>query len=111
MKGTYVNIFFHSQAFVTCSLGVHRIGFVMICFGVTDASFSFILGKLTKYTGRLPVFISGLLVHVTAIIIMLTWKPDPNQIWMFYVLAALQGFCDAIWQTQINGETLRPCSL
>ncbi|KAK3737479.1 hypothetical protein QZH41_008361 [Actinostola sp. cb2023] len=91
-----------TAAFVTCSLGIHRVGFVMICFGVTDAAFSFILGKLTKYTGRLPVFVSGLLVHMTAIITMLIWKPDPSLVWVFYVLAALQGFCDAIWQTQIN---------
>ncbi|KXJ17014.1 protein unc-93 homolog A [Exaiptasia diaphana] len=91
-----------TAAFVTCSLGVHRVGFVMICFGVTDAAFSFILGKLTQYTGRLPVFVSGLLVHLTAIITMLLWRPDPSLVWVFYVLAALQGFCDAIWQTQIN---------
>ncbi|XP_048582467.1 protein unc-93 homolog A [Nematostella vectensis] len=91
-----------TAAFVTCSLGVHRVGFVMICFGVTDAAFSFILGRLTKYTGRLPIFISGMLVHMTAIITMLTWRPDAQLIWVYYVLAALQGFCDAVWQTQIN---------
>lgn len=78
----------------------------MICFGVTDAAFSFILGKLTQYTGRLPIFLAGFLVHLTAIITMLVWAPSRDYIWVFYILAAMQGFCDAIWQTQINGMYL-----
>lgn len=77
----------------------------MICFGVTDAAFSFILGKLTQYTGRIAIFISGMIVHLTAIIIMLAWSPSGDLVWVFYILAALQGYCDAVWQTQINGRS------
>ena len=85
----------------------------MICFGVSDAVFSFTLGRITQYTGRIPVFVSGLIVHLAAIITMLIWKPDAHLVWVFYVMAALQGYCDAVWQTQINGEkspltSLRP---
>ena len=84
-------------------MGIHQVGFVMICFGVTDAAFSFLLGKLTQYTGRIPIFIAGCLVHMTVLITLLAWKPDPDLIGVFYVIAAMFGFCDAIWQTQING--------
>ena len=98
-------IYFFIQAFVTCSLGIHRVGFVMICFGATDAFFSLTLGRLTKYTGRIPVFISGAVIHYAVIIIMLIWRPDYNLIWVFYIVAALLGYCDAVWQTQINGKT------
>jgi len=91
-----------TQAFVTCSLGIHRVGFVMICFGATDAFFSLTLGRLTKYTGRIPVFISGAVIHFAVIIIMLIWRPDYHLMWVFYVIAALLGYCDAVWQTQIN---------
>ncbi|KAM7440260.1 hypothetical protein ABFA07_010486 [Porites harrisoni] len=91
-----------TSAFVTCSLGIHRVGFVMICFGATDAFFSLTLGRLTKYTGRIPVFISGAVIHYAVIIIMLIWRPDYNLIWVFYIVAALLGYCDAVWQTQIN---------
>ena len=77
----------------------------MICFGATDAFFSLTLGRLTKYTGRIPVFISGAVIHIAAIIVMLIWKPDYHLVWVFYVIAALLGYCDAVWQTQINGKT------
>ena len=90
---------------MTCSLGIHRVGFVMICFGATDAFFSLTLGRLTKYTGRIPVFISGAVIHYAVIIIMLIWRPDYSLIWVFYIVAALLGYCDAVWQTQINGKT------
>lgn len=92
------------KAFVTCSLGIHRVGFVMICFGATDAFFSLTLGRLTKYTGRIPVFISGALIHLSVITMMLIWRPDHRLLWVFYVIAALLGYCDAVWQTQINGK-------
>lgn len=78
----------------------------MICFGVTDAGFSFVLGRLTQYTGRIPIFISGMMVHLTVIILMLAWSPRGDLVWVFYVMAALQGYCDAVWQTQINGESI-----
>ena len=101
-----IKSYFVMQAFVTCSLGIHRVGFVMICFGATDACFSLTLGRLTKYTGRIPVFISGAVIHFAVITIMLIWRPDYHMIWVFYVVAALLGYCDAVWQTQINGKTL-----
>ena len=92
------------KAFITCSLGIHRVGFVMICFGATDAFFSLTLGRLTKYTGRIPVFISGALIHLSVICMMLIWRPHHSLLWVFYVIAALLGYCDAVWQTQINGK-------
>ncbi|XP_020619657.1 protein unc-93 homolog A-like [Orbicella faveolata] len=91
-----------TAAFVTCSLGIHRVGFVMICFGATDAFFSLTLGRLTKYTGRIPVFISGAVIHIAVITVMLIWRPNYHLVWVFYVIAALLGYCDAVWQTQIN---------
>ena len=41
---------------------------------------------------------------IAVIIIMLIWRPDYHMIWVFYVVAALLGYCDAVWQTQINGK-------
>ena len=51
------------------------------------------------------MFISGALIHFAVIIIMLIWRPDYHMVWVFYVVAALLGYCDAVWQTQINGKS------
>lgn len=42
-----------TQAYVSCALGIHQIGYVMICFGVVNAICSIIFGSIMKYIGRL----------------------------------------------------------
>ena len=37
-------------------------------------------------------------------IILLTWMPNPDDEYLFYVIAGMWGFKEAILQTQINGE-------
>ena len=76
----------------------------MICFGVGDSLFSYLLGKLTKYVGRIPIFISGAVIHLVVYIVLLTWKPDRDMISVAFLMAALWGYTDAVWQTQINGK-------
>ena len=79
----------------------------MICFGVTDALCSFGLGKLSQYTGRPVLMFGGALVNLSLIIALLLWQPNRDQLAVYYVTAAGWGFCDAIWQTQVNGECAR----
>lgn len=38
-------------------MGVWNIGYVMIAYGVSDASCSLIIGRLVKFTGFIPWFI------------------------------------------------------
>ena len=52
--------FFHFfQSFISCSIGIWNVGFVMICYGVVDAICSFTFGQLVKYVGHIPFFILG----------------------------------------------------
>eukprot|EP00058_Branchiostoma_floridae_P013373 XP_002598861.1 hypothetical protein BRAFLDRAFT_90114 [Branchiostoma floridae] len=92
----------YTKSFVSCALGIEWIGYVMICYGVCDAFFSFLLGRLIKFTGRLPLFITGAVAHLAMIITMLVWSPNPNQLPVFFVLAACWGLGDAVWQLEIN---------
>lgn len=92
------------QAFISCSLGVQQVGFVMICYGVADALGSVTGGAAVKKLGRIPIFIFAALINLALIITFLLWRPDPTQPAIFFVIAALWGLADAVWQTQINGE-------
>ena len=77
----------------------------MISFGIVDAFFSLFLGKIVEWTGR-PIMIgAGALVNLGVLILFLTWNPSKDALYVFYVGAALWGFSDAVWQTQINGES------
>ena len=87
---------------MTCAYGVHIVGRVLIVFGVCDAAASVGFGFIIKKIGRIPIFILGAVINVLVIIVMLSWSPTRDQVAVVYVLAALWGTADAIWQTQIN---------
>ena len=75
----------------------------MICYGVADAIASITSGVAIKRLGRVPIFVFGAVVNLTLLVTFLYWRPDPNQPAVYFVIAALWGTADAIWQTQING--------
>ena len=64
------------------------------------ASLSF--GIITKYTGRLPLYLFGAFINLTVITILLKWTPDPEKEWAFLIIAGIWGVADGVWQTQIN---------
>lgn len=91
------------QAFVSCGLGVHMVGYVMICYGVCDAICSITFSPLVKMVGRVPIFTMGALINLSIIITLRHWMPHPDDVALFFLMAGLWGVSDAVWQTQING--------
>lgn len=47
------------QGWVDCAWGIEKIGYVLVCYGVTDALASVSFGPIIRYVGRVPVFIFG----------------------------------------------------
>ncbi|XP_059141112.1 uncharacterized protein LOC131928947 isoform X2 [Physella acuta] len=45
-----------TMAFITCPLGVHMVGYAMICFGVCGSISSYLSGLLNKHVGRVTLF-------------------------------------------------------
>ncbi|KAI4797980.1 hypothetical protein KUCAC02_024723 [Chaenocephalus aceratus] len=90
------------QNYVTCALGIHYVGYVMMCFGATNSVCSFLFGRLARYTGRAALLLFAALTNFSCIIALLFWRPHPDQLPIFFVFPALWGMADAIWQTQTN---------
>jgi len=88
--------------YVTCAFGAHYVGRVLICFGVLDSLSSAGFGYLIKLVGRVPIFLLGAAINYGVLIALFNWAPHPDSIAVVFVLAALWGIGDAIWQTQIN---------
>jgi len=91
-----------TAGFLTCAYGAEVIGRVVIVFGVCNASFSFASGYIIKIVGRPALFVYGAVMNIIVIIVMLTWTPRVSEVYVVYILAALWGMGDAVWQTQIN---------
>jgi len=91
-----------TAGFVTCAYGVHIVGRVLIVYGVCDSLASAGFGFVIQKIGRVPIFLLGAAINFTVIVVMLSWQPQADQVFVVYILAALWGTADAIWQTQIN---------
>lgn len=95
---------FYFQGYLACAWGAHHIGYVLIVYGVVDAVCSASFGNLIQYVGRVPIFIGGAIINIICVIILFVWIPNPEQNYLFFIIAALWGAADAVWQTQINGK-------
>ncbi|XP_041661758.1 protein unc-93 homolog A [Cheilinus undulatus] len=92
----------YTKNYATCALGIHFVGYVMMCFGATNSLCSFLFGRLAPYTGRAALFLLAAVANFSCIIALLYWRPHPDQLPLFFVFPALWGMADAIWQTQTN---------
>ncbi|XP_029352746.1 protein unc-93 homolog A [Echeneis naucrates] len=92
----------YTKNYVTCALGIHYVGYVMMCFGASNSLCSFLFGRLARYTGRAALFLLAAVANFSCIIALLYWRPHPDQLPVFFVFPALWGMADAIWQTQTN---------
>ncbi|XP_018408011.1 PREDICTED: protein unc-93 homolog A-like [Nanorana parkeri] len=91
-----------TKSYVTCSLGIHFVGYVMICFAAVNAVCSLLFGKLSRYTGRMFLFFLAALTNFATILAFLFWMPSPTELPVFFLFPAIWGMADAIWQTQTN---------
>ncbi|XP_075940033.1 protein unc-93 homolog A [Anarhichas minor] len=92
----------YTKNYVTCALGIHFVGYVMMCFGASNSLCSFLFGRLARYTGRAVLFFIAALGNFACIIALMFWRPHPDDLVVFFVFPALWGMSDAIWQTQTN---------
>ncbi|KAI5938466.1 protein unc-93 homolog A [Manis javanica] len=90
----------YTRSYTTCALGIQFVGYVMICFSAINSLCSVFYGKISQYTGRIPLYTLGAVTHLCCIITLLLWKPHPSQLAVFFILPGLWGTADAVWQTQ-----------
>ncbi|XP_054009390.1 UNC93-like protein isoform X1 [Hylaeus anthracinus] len=92
----------YNASFVSCAWGISNIGYVMICFGITNAVAALGAGSLMKLTGRKPLMIFAFCLHMGILVFLLQWKPTPNQTATFFLMSGLWGICDSMWLVQVN---------
>lgn len=92
----------YTAAYVACAWGISKIGYVMICYGITNSISAVTIGSIVKLTGRVPAVCCAFLLHLGIIIFLLTWAPTPEDDILFFVVTGLWGICDGVWLVQIN---------
>ncbi|XP_075453043.1 protein unc-93 homolog A-like [Ascaphus truei] len=92
----------YTKSYVTCTLGIQFVGYVIISFGATTSICSYLFGKLSQYAGRIVFFMLAAVTNVICIAALFLWKPHPDQLGVFFVFSGIWGIGDAVWQTLMN---------
>ncbi|KAM3932697.1 protein unc-93 homolog A-like [Leptodactylus fuscus] len=92
----------YTKSYVTCSLGLQYVGYVIIAYGAATSIFSYVFGKLSQYIKRISFFISAMVINLSSIAALFIWKPHRYQFGVFFVFSGLWGIADAVWQTLLN---------
>lgn len=92
-----------TKSFLTCSLGIHEVGFVSTCYGVVVVLGSLFTGCVAQFVGRQILLLLAATLNITDLLVMLFWVPEPNELAVFYVIAAIWAISTAIWLTTLTG--------
>ncbi|ESO97545.1 hypothetical protein LOTGIDRAFT_152636 [Lottia gigantea] len=92
----------YTQAFISCSLGISMVGFIMASYGGTTAVLALFVSRMAKYTGRYSLFIVGNIIDAAMPIALLYWNPSPDHPAFFYIVPTVWGVAEAILQAQFN---------
>ena len=96
---------------MSCTVGIEKVGFIMICFGAIGGISSLALGVVVKCTGTLFLIVVGFVLHLGIIVWCLFWQTHEHPEIMFYVTAGLWGLCDSVWLTINSNKLCLPFSL
>ena len=78
----------------------------MLCYGCVFAIGCLFVAMVLQHLKHYVVVAMATVFELGNLVLLFGWSPDVNDVTLFYVVAACMGVCDAIWQTQINGECL-----
>ncbi|XP_073502440.1 protein unc-93 homolog A-like isoform X2 [Phyllobates terribilis] len=93
----------YTKSYITCSLGMQYVGYVIIVYGATASIFSYVFGKLSEYIKRISFFTSAMVINISSIAALFLWRPHRYQLGVFFIFSGLWGIADAVWQTLLNG--------
>ncbi|XP_033627275.1 protein unc-93 homolog A-like [Asterias rubens] len=91
-----------TKSFVSCTQGIHMVGYVIMTFATADAVFTVVIGWIRKVLGRLALFTGAAAINIAVMAVCLVWNPDLGERWHLHSLAVALALCDAVWTIQIR---------
>lgn len=92
----------YNEKFVSCSVGIQWVGYVMTVFGVLTAAQAVGLNYAAKLLGRRVLFSSAAVADLSVNVTMLLWDPAGTSVGYLFILPCVSGFAEGIFQAQFN---------
>lgn len=88
-----------TRSFVSCTLGVQEVGFLMLIFYFASATTSFFVAKCLRDGRTHRLTISKFLLEVITLIFAIIWIPSIDTIYVVYLLAIFLGIAQGLSKT------------
>nr|XP_026689888.1 protein unc-93 homolog A-like [Ciona intestinalis] len=95
----------YTRAFVSCSIGVEKLGLATGVYGAFSIFGTFFGGHVLYRVGRLKYAIAVACWHLGTFLCSNFWQPHPNNTWVVYLLGAFIGFGFGIKSNMLEGLT------
>ena len=69
-------------SFVTCLIGIDSVGLVAMAYGVADAVFSLVAGKVSKFTGQSGLMFMAVVIQAVLLLLLLFKTPKTDESWI-----------------------------
>ena len=96
------------QVYISDCLGVSRVGFILMLFGLSSGAICFIYGSIVKYIPEYIVLLLGCVTQVGLIVFLLLWKREPSYAAVI-VFVVGWGAADAVWHITYSGKAHTSC--
>ncbi|XP_031331304.1 protein unc-93 homolog A [Photinus pyralis] len=87
-----------SKSYIVCTLGIQHVNLVFLSMGVLQSVAACTLSMLLKSIQRYYVVIVGFIFQCCVLMVQILWKPMSDDPALFYVVPAVWGVCNAIWE-------------
>ncbi|KAF5284134.1 hypothetical protein FQR65_LT00134 [Abscondita terminalis] len=87
-----------SKSYVVCTLGIQHLNLVFLSMGVLQSIAACTLSMLLKSIQRYYVVVVGFIFQCCVLMVQILWKPMSDDPALFYVIPAVWGVCNAIWE-------------
>uniref|UniRef100_T1J2H6 CRAL-TRIO domain-containing protein n=1 Tax=Strigamia maritima TaxID=126957 RepID=T1J2H6_STRMM len=88
-----------TKFYVDCTLSISHVGWTILCSAVTQMCTAFIVPLLALHIPRMAILLAALSFQLGLLIVLWLWRPDADDVPVFYVIAGGWGICRAVWNT------------
>ena len=91
------------KSYTTCVFGINFIGWTNIVTGSCGTIFSILFGSIAKYIEQPILVVFMLMLSISNMVLMLYWMPNPNSLYVVFVMAIAFGINKAYYVGQLRG--------
>lgn len=94
-------ICFLFQSFISCPFGIQNVGYVIATYGASTVVSNIVIAQIAGFTGRHFLYALAFTLNMTIFVTLYLWTPD--QEYYLFIIAAVWGIPEGVWQAQTNG--------